>query len=302
MTKEYGTPGPRPIHPEIARSRSLRHVGVLANALFPRLLPLADDQGRGSGDAAELAAVSGILLIPGVTLEAALAAVSELRVEGVVALYEVDGEAFWQLTGWWQWQGPAMRRAYPSRYPPPPGWADAVYGSGDEGAPKTWREALGLPPGQRGPRPPRGDPPDPAREPLPRSAETTEGDASQPAGDPPAGQFPRIAEEVPQKSETVRTSPAEPSPAGPARAEPSPDGLESPHVRTREASTDGASPHEPATTGDALSFREHILAGLEPIGDVLTRVTNGHASQADHRRLGGAIAVEPDDPRKARSR
>jgi len=47
-----------------------------------------------------------------------------------------------QLQNWWRWQQ-GMRRAYPSRWPAPEGWTDAIYGHGadSQASYKTWISA-----------------------------------------------------------------------------------------------------------------------------------------------------------------
>lgn len=140
MTKRYGTPGPRAIHPEIVDSPSLGHCGVLANLLFPRLIATSDDQGRQSGDADELRLR---LLRPLMQQFAAAqvdAALRELALAGMVLLYTVEDVQYVQVSNWWEWQ--SMRRAYPSRHPAPPRWGDLIYGV--TGYPDTIEDARGA--------------------------------------------------------------------------------------------------------------------------------------------------------------
>src|SRR5262245_38333118 len=51
MPKEYGTPGPRAIYPDLCTSRSVASCSLPAQLLFERLIAQADDQGRLEGDA-----------------------------------------------------------------------------------------------------------------------------------------------------------------------------------------------------------------------------------------------------------
>lgn len=226
MTKQFGSAGPRALYPDIARSRSLRRCGALANALFPRLIPLSDDQGRGQGDAADIANVTGIVLIRDADLPSALVAVAELEAAGMVQMYEAEGEPYWQIVGWWAWQGPSQRRAYASRHPAPPGWVDLVYGDGD-GQPTTWRAAAGMPPGKPGPR--------------------GQGPATVPGlvpGTDP-GTDPGI----------VRTSLAGPGPAEPSHAVPGPAVA---HTREAQPPAGSAEAPPPAGPADDKPFHERV--------------------------------------------
>lgn len=127
MTKLYGTPGPRLIYPELCTSPSLGRCGVLAMALWPRLIAMADDQGRLAGDADAIRVACFPKSLHRVSAKATVRALAELEAEGHVRLYDVAGEPYLQLEHWWTWQQ-GMRRAYPSRWPAPDGWEDRVFG------------------------------------------------------------------------------------------------------------------------------------------------------------------------------
>lgn len=127
MTKQFGTPGPRAIHPELCDSPSLGRCGLLANSLFPRLIAQADDQGRLVGDAYSLLVNCMGRLLRIVAASDLDEAVVELVAAGVLQRYEADGQEYVQLSAWWRWQS-GQRRAYPSRWPAPAGWTDLVYG------------------------------------------------------------------------------------------------------------------------------------------------------------------------------
>lgn len=146
MPKEFSTPGPRAIYPEMCDSRSLARCGIVANALWPRLVSQADDQGRLAGVAGDVLGLCFPKMLDKVSVRAVKAALDELDTAGMIGRYEVDREHYIQLLKWWSWQA-SMRRAYPSRWPSPPDWDDAVYGFDDH--PKTYREARGLPPRKR---------------------------------------------------------------------------------------------------------------------------------------------------------
>jgi hypothetical protein len=273
MTKQFGTTGPRSIYPDIARSRSLRRCGLLANVLFPRLIPQADDQGRGQGDPADVATLTGVLLLAGVDLAAAEAAVDELVDHGMLRLYDVDGEPYWQLVGWWEWQGPAMRRAFASRHPAPPDWTDLVYGNGD-GQPPTWRAALGLPPGRPGPS--RTEPREPSaeqiREPVPRT--------------------------VARNSGTVRTSQAKPSPARPGPAEAGPGRAS--RADAREAQPPDADAPSASAPEDEDVVHEPTSTPWWPSGDNRApKPTTMDEAEANMKVV--RIHVSPGDGRRRRA-
>lgn len=140
MTKQFATPGPRAIYPELCASPSLGRCSVLANALLPRLIAQADDQGRLVGDAQSVLIECMGRLLRLVSIDDVAGAVAELAREEVVQVYEAAGQEYLQLLGWWRWQA-SQRRAYPSRWPAPPGWRDLVYGTG-KGDPDTFDEAV----------------------------------------------------------------------------------------------------------------------------------------------------------------
>jgi hypothetical protein len=142
MPKEYSTPGPRAIYPELCDSRSLAKCGIVANALWPRLVVQADDQGRLAGNAIDVLGLCFPKMLDRVTVRQVRTALDEIEVAGMIARYEVDGEPYVQILTWWDWQA-SMRRAYPSRHPARAGWDDAVYGFEDH--PPTYRAVRGLP-------------------------------------------------------------------------------------------------------------------------------------------------------------
>lgn len=143
MTKQYSTPGPRAIYPEMCDSPSLGRVGLLANALFPRLIAQADDQGRLPGGAREVLMLC-MPHLPYVSVNEVDAALAELEAEGHVQRYAAASRNLLQILTWWRWQN-NMRRAYPSRWPAPKGWTDLVYGAWGDGL-KTLDEAMAATP------------------------------------------------------------------------------------------------------------------------------------------------------------
>ena len=151
MSKTYGTPGPRALHPSYATSRSLARCSTLARLLFGCMIASADDQGRLCGDAIDL---RDLFRLSSESQEATTAALAQLAEADVVRLYEADGQPLVQVVSWWSWQS-SQRRAYPSRYPAPAGWQDVLYGY--EGHPSSFAAARGELPqiaAERGELPP----------------------------------------------------------------------------------------------------------------------------------------------------
>lgn len=114
------------IYPQIATSLSIAEVSALAELLFWRLLPQADDQGRLPGDPRQLKAMVCPMreeLTPSNIPEF----LTELANAGLIIHYSNSSTAYIQIAKWWDYQS-AMRRIFPSHYPPPPGWSDHVKG------------------------------------------------------------------------------------------------------------------------------------------------------------------------------
>lgn len=127
MTKQFGTPGPRAIYPEMCDSPSLGRCGILALALFPRLVAMADDQGRLTGDAYGVLVACLGRHMREVRVDQVEDALQELEMAQAIERYVVRQVPYLQLVSWWHWQS-GQRRAYPSRWPAPRGWTDVVYG------------------------------------------------------------------------------------------------------------------------------------------------------------------------------
>jgi hypothetical protein len=151
MPKEYGTPGPRAIYPDICTSRSVAACSLEAQLLFDRLLAQADDQGRIEGDAAVIKSLCVPLIaqIPAIAvgrgakrLPGIDELIDELAAEDLVFRYAIGRSTLIQVLTWWRWQQ-GQRRAYPSRWPAPEGWTDPVYGhgGGSQASYKTWLHA-----------------------------------------------------------------------------------------------------------------------------------------------------------------
>lgn len=151
MPKEYSTPGPRAIYPDICTSRSVAACSVAAQLLFDRLIAQADDQGRIEGDAAVIKSlcVPLVAAIPATSMGRGSKKVdgidellAELEAEELIVRYSSGRNRLVQVLTWWRWQQ-GQRRAYPSRWSPPEGWTDAVYGrsSADPASYKAWIDA-----------------------------------------------------------------------------------------------------------------------------------------------------------------
>lgn len=139
MAKTISRPGPRLIYPDLVSSRSLSRCGLLANALWPRLIVQADDQGRLPGDPGSVTVACFPKLLHEVKIEQVEAALGELKKAGMVLIYRAGGETYLQIADWWRWQQ-GMRRAYGSRFPAPRGWIDVTFGS--DGEPTTFAKAV----------------------------------------------------------------------------------------------------------------------------------------------------------------
>lgn len=120
---------PRLIYPQIATSLSIAEVSAMAELLFWRILPQADDQGRLPGDPRQLKA-----MVCPMREELTQSNIRELLVElenaDIIIQYSKSSTAYIQIARWWDYQS-AMRRIFPSHYPPPDGWKDFVKGVSD---------------------------------------------------------------------------------------------------------------------------------------------------------------------------
>ena len=124
MTKLYGTPGPRAIYPETAKSPSLAACSLAAQLLFDRIVAACDDQGRMQAIPA-LVKAEAMPLIAEATMETIAAWLDELERTGHIRRYETDGYQLLQVVTWWKHQG-GMRWAYPSRWAAQDGWDDVI--------------------------------------------------------------------------------------------------------------------------------------------------------------------------------
>lgn len=113
----------RSIKPEIRRSRKIADCGLLATLLSRDLITYADDQGRFRADVREVKAEClpyfDSLKLPDV--EKALQALAS-RAVGYIELYEVDGERYGWMPGWFRHQRLQTDRFTWSEHPPPPSY------------------------------------------------------------------------------------------------------------------------------------------------------------------------------------
>src|SRR5678815_331532 len=103
MPKEYGTPGPRAIYPDICTSRSIAACSLEAQLLFDRLVSQADDQGRIEGDIAILKTVC-VPLVERITTRNLGRFLGELEAEELIFRYQHGRSSLTQLPTWWRWQ------------------------------------------------------------------------------------------------------------------------------------------------------------------------------------------------------
>ena len=130
---------PRLIYPNISTSRSLAKVSALAECVFWRILSQADDQGRFPGDLESIKDVA-CPARKDITEENLPALLEELDVELIVRYS--TGQPLHipvvQIRTWWKWEF-RQQWAYPSEYPPPPGWPDHLrYRSGGKVIEENW--------------------------------------------------------------------------------------------------------------------------------------------------------------------
>ena len=130
-TRYYST-RPRRIPPEFCTDELLESCSLLAVVTLYRIISQADDQGRLPGAPKYIRGIC-FSMRPGVTERKVADAIDELVRAGFLIRYDAKGRVFLQIDRWFDLQGKWGRRAYPSRYPAPPGWSqDWVSEKGDE--------------------------------------------------------------------------------------------------------------------------------------------------------------------------
>lgn len=127
MAKQYGTPGPRALYPDACTSPSLAACDALAQLLFDRLLTLADDQGRVQLEPNWVKA-NAVPFVSEASPKRIARWIAQLSANEVLITYVASNVPLGQFVTWWNRQA-GQRRAYPSRWPAPPGWdQDRTYG------------------------------------------------------------------------------------------------------------------------------------------------------------------------------
>lgn len=119
-TRYYST-RPRRVPPEFCIDERLEECSPLAALALYRIISQADDQGRLSGSPKSIKAVC-FPMRSEATVKKVSEAIGELVEAGFILRYQVEGRTLVQVLRWLDLQGKAGRRAYPSRYPTPPGW------------------------------------------------------------------------------------------------------------------------------------------------------------------------------------
>lgn len=112
---------PRRVPPEFCTDELLESCSVTAALLLYRIVSQADDQGRLPGSTRSIRA-NCFAMRSEVTERKVASAIGELVGAGFLIRYEIDSRTFLQVDHWSDLQGRWGRRAYPSRYPAPPGW------------------------------------------------------------------------------------------------------------------------------------------------------------------------------------
>jgi len=96
-------------------------LSLKAALLFPLMWINCDDQGRISGDPSEVKYIA-CPNIDHIAKEDIPELLDELQTQGLIKIYSTSKVNAIQMLDWWGEQ--KLQWAYPSRYPPPPGWTD----------------------------------------------------------------------------------------------------------------------------------------------------------------------------------
>jgi hypothetical protein len=111
----------RRIPPEFCTDELLESCSLLAVMTLYRIISQADDQGRLPGAPKYIRAIC-FAMRPELTERKVAGAIAELVRAGFLIRYDAWARVFLQVDRWFDLQGKWGRRAYPSRYPAPPGW------------------------------------------------------------------------------------------------------------------------------------------------------------------------------------
>jgi len=97
------------------------HLSLKAQVLYPLLWINCDDQGRLSGDPDEIK-YAACPSVKEVAAEEIPTLLKEMETQGIIKVYITSKTKAVQMLDWWEEQ--RLQWAYPSRYPPAPGWTD----------------------------------------------------------------------------------------------------------------------------------------------------------------------------------
>jgi len=115
-------PSRRMIHPAFWQSYTMAQLTPGQRLLFIGLISNADDQGRLKGHPALIRSI--VFPFDDISVEAIDADLAAIAATGSLILYQVDGQVYIQIVGWWDYQAPQW--AYPSTIPAPEGWTDRL--------------------------------------------------------------------------------------------------------------------------------------------------------------------------------
>jgi hypothetical protein len=97
------------------------HLSLKAQVLYPLLWINCDDQGRLSGNPDEIK-YAACPSVKEISAEEVPALLKEMETQGMITAYTTSKTKAIQMLDWWEEQ--RLQWAYPSRYPPAPGWTD----------------------------------------------------------------------------------------------------------------------------------------------------------------------------------
>jgi hypothetical protein len=117
----YYSARPRRVPPEFCTDDLLEECSVLAALTLYRIISQADDQGRMPGAPKYVRSLC-FSMRPEVSVTKVTDAIDQLVRAGFLIRYDYQGRVLLQVDRWHDLQGKWGRRAYPSRYPAPPGW------------------------------------------------------------------------------------------------------------------------------------------------------------------------------------
>ncbi|GAH97995.1 unnamed protein product, partial [marine sediment metagenome] len=96
-------------------------VSLKAATLYDRMWINSDDQGRLPGDPDEIK-YTACPNLPDISKGDIPDLLKELEAQGLLKVFSTSRHTAIQMLDWWEVQ--KLQWAYPSPYPPPPGWTD----------------------------------------------------------------------------------------------------------------------------------------------------------------------------------